>query len=88
MQITIRMPDEFLLKLEEIAQKTGLKKSDITRMAIKKFIAEYYGEDNQALFERAAPFLGVAESGISDLGQNHRQYLINRLRNAEHRSKD
>ena len=38
MQLTIRMPDEFLPKLEEIAQKTGLKKSDITRMAIKNLL--------------------------------------------------
>ena len=38
-QLTIRMPDEDLYRIEKIAKSTGLKKSDITRMAIKKFIA-------------------------------------------------
>jgi len=38
MQLTIRMPDEQMPKLEHIAKKIGLKKSDVTKMAIKKFI--------------------------------------------------
>jgi antitoxin component of RelBE/YafQ-DinJ toxin-antitoxin module len=28
-------------KIEHIAKKMGLKKSDVTRMALKKFIEEY-----------------------------------------------
>ncbi len=41
MQLTIRMPDEQMGKIQHIAKKMGLKKSDVTRMAIKKFIEEY-----------------------------------------------
>ena len=79
MQITIRMPDEYLSKIERIAKKTGLKKSDITRMAIKKFIEEF--TDNEIKpYEKARGLLGVAESGIPDLGQNHREYMINKIK--------
>ena len=43
MQLTIRMPDNQMGKIEHIAKKMGLKKSDVTRMALKKFIEEYSG---------------------------------------------
>jgi predicted transcriptional regulator len=34
-QLTIRMPDEYFEKVQQIAKASGLKKSDITRMASK-----------------------------------------------------
>ena len=37
MQLTIRIPDEQMGRIEYIAKIMGLKKSDVTRMAIKKF---------------------------------------------------
>ncbi len=81
MQLTIRMPDEYLPKIEKIADKMGLKKSDITRMAIKKFITEYNAQDEQNPYTKAQHLLGVAESHITDLGQNHRTYLTERIIN-------
>jgi hypothetical protein len=44
-QLTIRMPEEYFLKIEQIAKSIGLKKSDVTRMAIRKFIEEYIFEE-------------------------------------------
>jgi hypothetical protein len=32
-QLTIRMPEEYFSKIEQIAKSIGLKKSDVTRMA-------------------------------------------------------
>jgi predicted transcriptional regulator len=40
-QLTIRVPDEYLAGIEKIATVTGLKKSDITRLAIKKDFTIY-----------------------------------------------
>ena len=71
-QLTIRMPEKFIIKIEQIAKASGLKKSDITRMAIRKFLEEYSGDENTDLFSKAKRLVGVVESGISDLGQNHR----------------
>lgn len=79
MQITIRMPDEYLTRINRIAKKTGLKKSDITRIAIKKFIEEY-PDDESTPFNKARDLLGVADSGISDLGRNHRKYMIEKIK--------
>ncbi|MCZ6803653.1 MAG: hypothetical protein O7D86_06925 [Proteobacteria bacterium] len=81
MQLTIRMPDEYLPKIEKIAKRMGLKKSDITRMAIKKFIAEYNAQGEDKPYTKAQHLLGVAESGITDLGQDHRSYLTERIIN-------
>ena len=79
-QITIRMPEEYLFKIEQIAKSNGLKKSDITRMAIQKFLNEYSNDKEADPYSRAKRLIGVVESGISDLGQNHRKYLIKRIK--------
>jgi len=81
MQMTIRMPDEYKFRIEEISEKTGLKKSDIARMAIKKFLEDF---DIQSTGDRAPvkaqDLIGVVSSGISDLGTNHRRHLLNLMR--------
>ena len=75
-QLTIRMPEEYFYKIELIAKSSGLKKSDIARMAIRKFLEEYSGGENTDLYSKAKRLVGVVESGISDLGQNHRDHLV------------
>lgn len=81
MQMTIRMPDEYKSRIEEVSGKTGLRKSDIARMAIKKFLEDF---EVQSRGERASgkaqDLIGVVSSGIPDLGTNHRQHLISLMR--------
>ena len=79
-QLTIRMPEEDLTKIEIIAKSSGLKKSDITRMAIRKFLEEYGSEEDADLYRKAKRFIGVVESGISDLGRNHRDHLVKKIK--------
>ena len=74
-QLTIRMPEEFFSKIEQIAKSSGLKKSDITRMAIRKFLEEYSSEEEAGLYSKAKRLIGVVESGISGSRPNH-QYLL------------
>ena len=79
MQLTIRMPDDQMGRIEHIAKKLGLKKSDVTRMAIKKFIAEY-NDSIEKPFAKVKHLLGVVESGVPDLGQRHRDHLIKKIK--------
>ena len=81
MQLTIRMPDEQMTRIEYIAKKMGLKKSDITRMALKKFIEEY-SDTTVKPFAKVKHLLGVVESGVPDLGQRHRNQLIKKIKSA------
>jgi predicted DNA-binding protein len=79
-QLTIRVPDEYMAGIEKIATVTGLKKSDITRMAIKKYIEAYAAEKEINNYTQAKDLIGVVASGVSDLGKNHRNYLIQKIR--------
>jgi metal-responsive CopG/Arc/MetJ family transcriptional regulator len=79
-QLTIRMPEEYFYKIEQIAKLSGLKKSDVTRMAIRKYLDEYSDEEETDLYSKAKRFVGIVESGISDLGQNHRDHLIKKIK--------
>ena len=79
-QITIRMSPDDLSKIEEIAKQAGLRKSDVTRLAIRRFIDELADEAETKIYDRAKRLIGVAESGLPDLGLNHRRYLMERIR--------
>lgn len=80
MQLTIRMPDEHILKIEKLAKQMGLKKSDVARMAIKKYVSDNEIREEVSPYERAKHLLGIAESGVSDLGKNHRRHLIKKIK--------
>ena len=82
MQLTVRMPDEYEKKIELLAKRMGLKRSDIVRMALKQFVEENLESGQKSPFQRVSHLLGRAESGIKDLGQRHREYLIQRIRKA------
>ena len=84
-QLTIRLQKADMIKIEKLAKDFGLKKSDITRMAIKKFIETTPGPEKKP-YDKAIHLIGVAESGIHDLGQNHRKHLVDKIK-AEARGK-
>ena len=79
MQLTIRLPDEQAARIEQIAANLGLKKSDITRLAIKNFIESYEQKETKP-YSKVHSLLGIANSGLPDLGQNHRKYLIDKIK--------
>lgn len=79
MQLTIRLPDDYGPQIERLVREMGLKKSDVARLAIKEFIASH-PQRNEYPFSKAKSFIGVAESGTSDLGQNHRKYLVEKIK--------
>jgi len=76
MQLTVRMPDEYESLLERLSKEMALKRSDIVRMALKHFFEEHQESPVQTPFQKVRHLLGVAESGVKDLGKNHRAYLI------------
>jgi metal-responsive CopG/Arc/MetJ family transcriptional regulator len=82
-QLTIRIPEEYFFKMEQIAKSSGLKKSDISRMAIQKFLKEYNNDQEKDLYNKAKRLIGVVESGIPDLGQNHREYFVKKIKGSK-----
>ena len=81
MQLTIRASNDLMSKIEKIAKEMGLKKSDVTRMALAKFADEYtLNMSEQKPFDRVKHLIGVTESGVTDLGQRHREHLIKKIK--------
>ena len=80
MQLTIRIPDEYKEKIERLSGHMGLKKSDIARLALRKFIDENFEQDQKTPYQKVKHLLGSVESGFKDLGQNHRKHLIDRIK--------
>jgi hypothetical protein len=79
-QITVRVPDEDGEKIDLLSKQLGLKKSDIIRLAIRRFAEENFPANERTPFERVKNLVGCGESGIPDLGNRHREHLLKRLR--------
>jgi len=73
------MPDEYGEKIKALAEKMGLKKSDIARLALKQFVEESLSNDESTPYQKISHLLASAESGIHDLGQRYRDYLVKKI---------
>jgi predicted DNA-binding protein len=76
-QLTLRLPSTLNEKLERTAARLKRKRSDVVRLALEQFLDT---EPEIRPIERVRDLLGKVESGVPDLGQNHREHLIRRLR--------
>lgn len=74
MQIRINVPEGLNDKINDLTKKLRLKKSEIIRLALEQFLKDHYDNENQP-YEKVKNLIGIAESGIIDLGTNHRKYL-------------
>lgn len=81
MQMTIRLPDKYQARIEDISTRTGLRKSDIARMALKQFLENFDPlEQEEKPFARSKDLIGIISSGVQDLGSNHRRHLLERMK--------
>ena len=77
-QLTIRLPADLTNKVWERAKSMRLKRSDIVRLALAQYLE--LPDENDRPYERVKHLAGSMHSGISDLGTNHRKYLIQKIR--------
>lgn len=80
LQLTVRLPQDLNDGITDIARRMRLKRSDIVRMAIEKFITEFEEKGEDRPYERVRKLIGRIESGLPDLGERHREYLIERVK--------
>jgi predicted DNA-binding protein len=78
-QLTMRLPADLATKLEQSARRLRRKRSEVVREALEHYLES---ELEVRPIERVRDLLGSVASGRSDLGQQHREYLIRRLRRA------
>ena len=77
-QITLRLEESLVFKLDTLANRMRRTRSEVIRMALSHFVAD---DTTSPAFEQIQDLIGSVESGIPDLGERHRDYLIERLKN-------
>jgi len=79
-QLTLRLPDDLEEDLSMLTKRLRLKRSDIVRMALEKFIGELKGNEETKPYDRVATIIGTISSGMTDLGEVHRRYLLKKIK--------
>lgn len=79
-QLTVRLSNDLDEGLSVLAKKLRLKRSDIVRMALERFLEEFEVKEEEKPYEKVKNLIGTISSGISDLGEAHRKYLLKQFR--------
>jgi len=79
-QLTVRLPDELKEEITKIADQYHLKRSDIVRMALERFVEEFRVKEDIRPYDRVKDLIGSISSGICDLGESHRRYLLKKIK--------
>ncbi len=78
-QLTVRLPADLAEELDHATKRMHRKRSEVVRLALEQYLNMPTDEHP---YERVRDLLGRVESGLPDLGQQHREYLLERLRRA------
>jgi Arc/MetJ-type ribon-helix-helix transcriptional regulator len=79
-QITVRMPNRLVERLDREAVRRRRKRSEMIRLAVERYFEGSEEQPESRPIDRVRDLLGSFESGIPDLGQRHREHLLDRLR--------
>jgi Arc/MetJ-type ribon-helix-helix transcriptional regulator len=79
-QLTVRMPERLVQKLDREALRHRRKRSEVIRLALERYFEDSAAPAEIRPIDRVRDLLGSFESGIPDLGQRHREHLLERLR--------
>jgi len=79
-QLTVRLPDDLERGISALAEKLHLKRADIVRMALEKFVMQTEGAEESSPYERVKSLLGSVSSGVPDLGESHREHLLRKFK--------
>jgi metal-responsive CopG/Arc/MetJ family transcriptional regulator len=76
------MPANLAAKLDRVARNTRRKRSEVVRLALEQFLSEADTKAERRPIDLVRDLLGSVESGVPDLGQHHRDWLLRRVRRA------
>ena len=80
-QITVRLPTQLGRTLRRASRRLGRRPSDVVRMALEAFLHGASSSDRKPA-ERVEHLLGSLASGVPDLAERHREYIIAGLKRA------
>jgi metal-responsive CopG/Arc/MetJ family transcriptional regulator len=77
-QLTIRIPGDLREALDRASRRTGLKSSELVRQALRSYL-QISTDRQQPSAARVRHLLGSLESGVPDLAERHREYVLESL---------
>lgn len=77
-QLTVRLPADLTDALARASRKSGRKNSDIVRAALREYLNAPPAAGSRPA-ERVRALIGSLDSGVADLAEQHREYLIESL---------
>ena len=80
-QITVRLPAPLGRTLRRTSRRLGRRPSDVVRMALEAFLHEAPSVDRKPA-ERVEGLIGSLASGVPDLAERHRDYILTALKHA------
>ena len=81
-QLSIRLPAELSVALERATRTSGRKASDIVRAALREYLNAPSVSD-PAPSRRVRGLIGSLESGLPDMAEQHRRYIVESLTRGE-----
>lgn len=79
-QLTVRLPGALHERLARAAKRLGLKRSDVARLAIQRYLDEAEAAPSPRAYDLVKDLIGSLHSGVGDIGSRHREYLLARFR--------
>ena len=79
-QFTVRLPYGLDTGISALAKRLHLKRSDIVRMAVERFLEEWRRDDKSKPYNKVKNLIGNVSSGIFDLGAAHRKHLLEKIK--------
>ena len=78
-QLTVRLPEDLNRALRIASKRTQRKSSDIVRLALREYLATPAGKRVRPA-DRVRGLIGSLESGVADLADRHRAYILDSLK--------
>lgn len=78
-QLTVRLPEDLSRDLKAASRRMQRKSSEIVRLALREFLGTASGPGARPA-DRVRALIGSLESGVPDLAEKHRTYIIESLR--------
>ena len=78
-QLTVRLPADLSRALRAAARRMQRKSSDIVRLALREYLGGPASSRARPA-DRVRSLIGSLESGVPDLAEKHRAYILESLR--------
>jgi len=78
-QVTVRLPADLRIALRAASRRLQRKRSDIVRLALREYLGATGGRAFRPA-DRVRSLIGSLDSGVPDLAERHRDYILESLR--------